>query len=187
MRRRGRKIPGKEMGKSPGKDKISKKRKTDSGGRIVRVDAFAKMAANTMTQTMAEKNIFSGFIDFKPFYFLANFDYERFKSKLFFDDDSIFIDLIKSELLNNQNLNVELNFKIKDDFKTTNLHYELEVKNLGVMLLHSNVETINYDTSFSFSGFSFDQITNITNLGSEISTPFQPYTSSLICWYYKWS
>ena len=38
----------------------TKKRKTDSGGRIVRVDAFAKMAANTMTQTMAEKNIFSG-------------------------------------------------------------------------------------------------------------------------------
>ena len=53
-------------------------------------------------------------IDFKPFYFLANFDYERFKSKLIFDDDSIFIDLIKSELLNNQNLNVELNFKIKE-------------------------------------------------------------------------
>ena len=60
------------------------------------------------------KNIFSGLIDFKPFYFLANFDYERFKSKLIFDDDSIFIDLIKSELLNNQNLNVELNFKIKE-------------------------------------------------------------------------
>ena len=72
-----------------------------------------------------------------------------------------------------------LNFKIKDDFKTTNLHYEIEVKNLGVMLLHSNVETINYDTSFSFSGFSFDQITNITNLASEISTPFQPYNSNM--------
>ena len=60
------------------------------------------------------KNIFSGSIDFKPFYFLANFDYERFKSKLLFNDDSIFIDLIKSELLNNKNLNVELNFRIKE-------------------------------------------------------------------------
>ena len=47
-------------------------------------------------------------------YFLSNFEYERFKSKLLFNDDSIFIDLIKSELLNNQNLNVELNFKIKE-------------------------------------------------------------------------
>jgi hypothetical protein len=71
-----------------------------------------------------------------------------------------------------------LNFKINDGFKNTNLEYELEIKNLGVMLLHSNIETINYDTSFSYSGLSFDQITNITNLSSEISTPFQPYTSN---------
>ena len=71
-----------------------------------------------------------------------------------------------------------LNFKIKDAFKTTNLEYEIEIKNLGVMLLHSNIETINYDTSFTYSGLSFDQITNINNLSSEISTPFQPYFSN---------
>tara|TARA_B110001450_G_scaffold248147_1_gene263975 strand:- start:266 stop:1450 length:1185 start_codon:yes stop_codon:yes gene_type:complete len=71
-----------------------------------------------------------------------------------------------------------LNFKINDAFNTNNLEYEIEIKNLGVMLLHSNIETINYDTSFSYSGLSFDQITNITNLSSEISTPFQPYTSN---------
>ena len=71
-----------------------------------------------------------------------------------------------------------LNFKIKDNFKTTDLEYELEIKNLGVMLLHSNIETINYDTSFTYMGLSFDQITNITDLSSEISTPFQPYNSN---------
>ena len=71
-----------------------------------------------------------------------------------------------------------LNFKIKDAFKNTNLEYEIEIKNLGVMLLHSNIETINYDTSFTYSGLSFDQITNINNLSSEISTPFQPYFSN---------
>lgn len=71
-----------------------------------------------------------------------------------------------------------LNFKIKDNFKTTDLEYELEIKNLGVMLLHSNIETINYDTSFTYMGLSFNQITNITNLSSEISTPFQPYNSN---------
>ena len=71
-----------------------------------------------------------------------------------------------------------LNFKIKDDFKSTGLEYELEIKNLGVMFLHSNIETINYDTSFTYSGLSFNQITNINNLSSEISTPFQSYTSN---------
>ena len=45
------------------------------------------------------------------------------------------------------------------------------------MLLHSNVETINYDTSFTYAGFSFDQITNMTNLNNEISTSFQPDSS----------
>lgn len=70
-----------------------------------------------------------------------------------------------------------LNFKMKDEFKTTSLEYEIEVKNLGVMLLHSNIETIDYDTSFTYSGFSFDQITNITNFSSEISTSFQPFNS----------
>ena len=71
-----------------------------------------------------------------------------------------------------------LNFKLKNKFKTTNLEYEIELKNLGLMLLHSNVETINYDTSFTYAGFSFDQITNITNFSSEISTSFQPDSST---------
>ena len=71
-----------------------------------------------------------------------------------------------------------LTFRIKNDFKTTGLEYELEIKNLGLMFLHSNIETINYDTSFTYSGLSFNQITNISSLVSEISTPFRPYTSN---------
>ena len=71
-----------------------------------------------------------------------------------------------------------LNFRIKDNFKKTNLVYKFEVKNLGLMLLHSNIETINYDTSFTYSGLSFDQLTNITNLSSEISNQFQPNISN---------
>ena len=81
------------------------------------------------------KNIFNGFIDFKPFYFLANFDYERFKSTYLFNDNSIFTDLIKSELLNNQNLNVELNFKIKQvsdlgNLNNLNLKIKIEEGNI---------------------------------------------------------
>ena len=52
------------------------------------------------------------------------------------------------------------------------------MKNFGVMLLHSNVETINFDTSFTYAGFSFDQITNISNFNNEISTSFQPDSST---------
>ena len=71
-----------------------------------------------------------------------------------------------------------LNFSYKDKLKNKNFSYELGIKNLGLLLLHSNIETINYDTSFSYSGLSFDQLTNITNLSSEISNGFEPYFSS---------
>ena len=71
-----------------------------------------------------------------------------------------------------------LNFSYKDKLKNKNFSYELGIKNLGLLLLHSNIETINYDTSFSYSGLSFDELTNITNLSSEISNGFEPYFSS---------
>ena len=88
------------------------------------------------------KNIFNGFVDFKPFYFLANFNYERFKSKLLFNDDSIFIDLIKSELLNNQNLNVELNFKVKqisDIVDLNNLLLKIKIEEGNIIPSNSQI------------------------------------------------
>ena len=88
------------------------------------------------------KNIFNGFADFKPFYFLANFNYERFKSKLLFNNDSIFIDLIKSELLNNQNLNVELNFKVKeisDIVDLNNLLLKIKIEEGNIIFSDSQI------------------------------------------------
>ena len=60
------------------------------------------------------KNMYKGLIEFKPFYFFANFDYEGLSTKNLFKEDSIFIDLIKSEILNNKNLNANFNLNLKD-------------------------------------------------------------------------
>ena len=74
------------------------------------------------------KNSYKGKIDFKPFYFNADFFYEGLSSKNLFNRDSIFIDLIKSEIFNNDNLNAKLNFKIK---KITNIN---ELNDLSLSL-----------------------------------------------------
>ena len=60
------------------------------------------------------ENSFEGHIDFKPFYLVANLNYERINTKSVFRDSSILVDLIKSEIFNNRNLNLNINFNIRD-------------------------------------------------------------------------
>ncbi len=69
---------------------------------------------NSLDFTSKDKNFFQGQIDFRPFYLNANFNYDGVSSKNFFDDQSILVDILSSEILNNENLNVSLNFNIKD-------------------------------------------------------------------------
>ena len=59
-----------------------------------------------------EKNNYSGYFEFKPFYFSSNFQYENIIIKNLFEDNSILIDLFKSEILKNKNLNINTNLKI---------------------------------------------------------------------------
>jgi hypothetical protein len=63
---------------------------------------------------LSEDNTYKGNIDFKPFYMLADFNYDGLSFKDLLKDDSILLDLIKSEILNNKNLNVDLIFNVKD-------------------------------------------------------------------------
>ncbi len=62
----------------------------------------------------SNNNSYKGKIDFKPFYFSAEFNYNGISFKNLFDTDSILMDLIESEIFNNKNLNLDLIFNIKD-------------------------------------------------------------------------
>ena len=59
-------------------------------------------------------NSYDGTVDFKPFYLSANFNYDGLSFKDLLKDDTILFDLIKSEILNNPNLNINLTFNVKD-------------------------------------------------------------------------
>lgn len=81
------------------------------------------------------KNNFKGKVEFKPFYLRANFNYEGISSKNIFDDNSIIIDLINSEILNNKNLTANLSLNVKN---ITNIN-ELNNLNLKILIEEGNI------------------------------------------------
>ena len=81
----------------------------------IKKDSFNFKSENT-------KNNYYGKLDFKPFYFYANFNYEGMSSKRLFENDSILYDIIGSEILNNLNLNINIDFNIKDIVNVSELN-----------------------------------------------------------------
>ena len=79
-----------------------------------------KIEKDSLTFTSNEKNnSYDGIIDFKPFYFSANFSYEGLSAKNLFEENSILNNFINSEILNNKNFSAILNLKVK---KITNIN-----------------------------------------------------------------
>ena len=60
------------------------------------------------------QNPYQGLIDFRPFYLSTNFNYEGLSLKNLFKDDSIFVELIKNEVLINKNLNTNISLNVKN-------------------------------------------------------------------------
>ena len=85
------------------------------------------------------KNSYKGTIDFKPFYFAAEFNYEGLSTKNLFDENFIFIDLINSELLNNKNFSTNLDVNIKN---ITNVN-ELNDLRLKIFIEDGNINFSN--------------------------------------------
>ena len=88
-----------------------------------------------------KKNSYSGQIDFKPFYLSADFDYENLNLKHLLDDNSFLFEIIQSQILNNKNLNVKINFLLKN---IINLQ-QLNNLNLRAEIIEGN---INFSNSY---------------------------------------
>ena len=75
-----------------------------------------------------------------------------------------------------------INFKISEKIKDLNtLKYNFEIKNLGLILLHNNIEKINFDTSFTYSGLSIEQMLNLndsSNVFNNILNP-KPFSENM--------
>ena len=73
-----------------------------------------EITENSIKFLSEDKKDLGGYIDFKPFYLNVDLIYDGISTKNLFRNDSLLVDLIKSEILNNQNLNVNINLDIKD-------------------------------------------------------------------------
>ncbi len=85
-------------------------------------------------------NNYNGSIDFKPFYLVSNFNYDGLSTKNIFNENSILIDFLRTDILNNKNLNADINLKVKD---ITNID---ELNNL---VLKTNIKQGDIDFSGS--------------------------------------
>ena len=80
---------------------------------------------NSLNFSSVDKKRFKGYFDFKPFYLKASFNYDGISAKDILKNDSLLIELFKSEVLNNQNLNVNIDLNAKN---LTNFDYLNDLK-----------------------------------------------------------
>ena len=70
---------------------------------------------------LSEPNFFyEGYINLKPFYSTFKGNIDRINPSILFDDNSIFVQLLKTEILNNKNLNVDIKIDAKKITKYKN-------------------------------------------------------------------
>ena len=82
------------------------------------------------------KNNYKGVIDFKPFYVNAKFNYDSLSSKNLFKDNSFLIDLTKSGILNNKNINLNIDLNVMnitniDELNSLYLKIVIDEGNIG--------------------------------------------------------
>ena len=109
-------------------------------------------------------NDYNGVIEFKPFYLLANFNYDGLSTKNLFNDDSIAVDLIKSEIIKNRNLNTNINLNVKNITnidELNNLNLKLAIEQGELVFSESNImwkEAIKITLNESLLNYDNDQI-----------------------------
>ena len=130
---------------------------------------------NNSLSINSKDNNFKGEIDLRPFYLSLNLNFNEFDVKNFLKDNSIFLNLINSEILNNPNINGEIdinlnkikNFKYMEKIKIKNILEEGDIyfKNIytnwnnSVLIEINDTQLLNEDNKVNLIGsINFDFI-----------------------------
>ena len=92
---------------------------------------------------LSEDENFSGGFNFKPFYFFSNLSFDYISQKKIFQSDSLILDLIDSELLNNPNLSANINIDVDkiDKFEyLTDFLLEIQFDNGKIFMSNFDVK-----------------------------------------------
>jgi hypothetical protein len=116
---------------------------------------------STMNVFLNDSNkTFKGLLEFKPFYLVSNINYQTFRLKDLFNNP-FFIEILKSQILNNKNLNALINFNVRNvyDFdRFSNLSLKLKIEEGNYNFSNSNILwKENVKVLFSDAFLNFDQ------------------------------
>jgi len=116
---------------------------------------------NTLDIISKDNNkIFKGLMEFKPFYLVSNFKYQTFRIKDLLNNP-FFMEILKSQVLNNKNLNAIINFDVKNvyDFnRFSDLSLKLKIEEGNYNFSNSNIIwKENVKVSFLDAFLNFDK------------------------------
>ena len=114
---------------------------------------------NSLNFNLKDTNkIYSGLLEFKPFYLESDLIYQALNLKDFVNP--ILMEIFKSQIFNNQNLNANINFKVKNiyDFdRFSNLSLKLKVEQGKMTFSNSKIKwKDNLDLSFEDTLLNFE-------------------------------
>ena len=119
---------------------------------------------NSMDVFLNDTNkTFKGLLEFKPFYLVSNISYQTFRIKDLIKN-SFFIEILKSQILNNKNLNAIINFDVKNvyDFdRFSDLSLKLKIEDGNYYFSNSNIiwkENVKILFSDAFLNFDREKI-----------------------------
>lgn len=101
-----------------------------------------KISKNFLSFNSDDKS-FKGNLDFKPFYLLSDLKFNQIDLAKLFKDNSIFLSLLRSEILNNQNLNAQVNInfdKIKGVNYIENIVLQTYFEEGNIVIRNSNLD-----------------------------------------------
>jgi len=120
-----------------------------------------KLNENTMDIYLNDPNkTFKILLEFKPFYLISNLNYKTFRVKDLLNNP-FFVEILKSQILNNKNLNAKINFDVKNiyDFnRFSNLSLKLNIEEGNYNFSKSNIIwKENVKVFFSDTFLNFDK------------------------------
>ena len=103
---------------------------------------------------------FKVLLEFKPFYLVSNLNYQTFRIRDLFNNP-FFMEILKSQILNNKNLNALMNFDVKNvyDFdRFSDLSLKLKIEDGNYNFSNSNITwKENVKVLFSDAFLNFDK------------------------------
>ena len=121
-----------------------------------------------------DKN-FSGGFNFKPFYFFSNLSFDYVSHRKIFKSESLMLEILDSELLNNRNLSANINISVNkiDKFEyLTDFILEIQLDNGKIFMTNFDVEW-NQAVSIKSNDIEFTNDENGKKLIGEILFDFK--------------